>query len=81
MRSSLLNAPYFQNDPVQKFTIEKVVPVGRTLAAAATGTFPLLNEIDGDGFLATLTQKILQGHDPKVAADQAQTYLIGLINK
>ncbi len=81
VRSSLLNAPYFQNDPVQKFTIEKVVPVGRTLAAAATGTFPLLNEIDGDGFLATLTQKILQGHDPKVAADQAQTYLIGLINK
>ena len=80
-RASMLKDAYFQNNPILKYTADNYIPIGKSLGAAASGTFPQLNVVDGDGFLNSLAQRILQGEDPKGPAQDAQVYLKGIMNK
>ncbi len=51
------------------------------MSATAGGTFPAMNEVDGDGFLRTLVQKIWQGQSVADAAQEAQAHLEELLKK
>ena len=66
---------YFQNAPNLAFTIEHYLPVAKPMSAQAGGTFPKLNEIDGDGFLNSLVQEIWQGKPAADAVAPAQAHL------
>lgn len=81
VRASLLKDPYFQNNPILKYTADNYIPIGKSLGAAASGTFPQLNVVDGDGFLNSLAQRIFQGEDPQGPAQDAQAYLKGIMSK
>lgn len=72
-RQSIQADAYFQDNPAVKYIIDTYLPVSKTMAAASTGTFPQLNEIDGDGFLMSLVQSIWQGQPlgDNLAAAQA----------
>lgn len=60
-RLSIQADPYFQGNPNVKYVIDTYLPIAKTMSAAVGGTFPQLNEIDGDGFLMSLVQSIWQG--------------------
>lgn len=60
-RQSIQADAYFQDNPNVKYIIDTYLPVSKTMSAAVGGTFPQLNEIDGDGFLMSLMQSIWQG--------------------
>ena len=81
VRASFLKDAYFQNNSILKFTIENYIPVAKSMGAAATGTFPQLNEVDGDGFLNSLAQRIWQGENPQAPAADAQSSLEGIMGK
>lgn len=74
-RKSISADAYFQGNPNVKYVLDTYLPVAKTMAAAVGGTFPALNEIDGDGFLMSLVQAIWQGQPIEGAAAGAQAHL------
>ncbi|SCM74983.1 Extracellular solute-binding protein family 1 [uncultured Pleomorphomonas sp.] len=73
--------PYFQGRKHVAYIIDNYLPVARPMSAVAGGTFPAMNEVDGDGFLRTLVQKIWQGQSAVDAAREAQAHLEELLKK
>lgn len=71
---------FTQNDQM-RFVIQTYLPVIQPMSATAGGTFPQLNEIDGDGFLMSLMQKIWQGQPVKDAVKPAQDHLSEIMSK
>jgi multiple sugar transport system substrate-binding protein len=63
VRASIAADPHFQANPITRGVMESYVPIGKTLATRAVGTFPKLHEIDGDGTLVTLAQQVFQGRE------------------
>jgi multiple sugar transport system substrate-binding protein len=55
------------------------VPIAKTTATHATGIFPKLNDVEGEGALQTLSQSLLQGKDVdgsvKTAADRLRSIM------
>jgi multiple sugar transport system substrate-binding protein len=51
------------------------------MASTASGTFPELNEIDGDGFLMSMVQQIWQGVPTADAVAPAQAHLEEIMAK
>lgn len=80
-RLSQLTDPAFAKSAQVKQVIEQYVPVGKSIAAQAEGTFPQLNEIDGDGFLMSMVQKIWQGAPVAEAVQPAQDHLVEIMTK
>ncbi len=78
-RKSFAADPYFQENPETKFILENYVPIGKTTATHATGIFPKLNDVEGEGALQTLSQSLLQGKDVetsvKTAADRLKSIM------
>lgn len=74
-RQSIQNDAYFQDNPNVKYIIDTYLPVSKTMSAAVGGTFPQLNEIDGDGFLMSLMQSIWQGQPLGDNLNAAQSHL------
>jgi multiple sugar transport system substrate-binding protein len=74
-RQSIQNNAYFQDNPNVKYIIDTYLPVSKTMSAAVGGTFPQLNEIDGDGFLMSLMQSIWQGQPLGDNLNAAQSHL------
>lgn len=72
-RLSIAADGHFQNNPNVKYVMDNVMPIAKPMSAAVGGTFPQLNEIDGDGFLRALSQAIWQGQplEDNLAAAQA----------
>jgi len=60
-RKDLLKNAYFQNNLKYKYAIDVFAPIAKTIAAQKGGTFPQLNEIDGDSGLQTMMQQLWQG--------------------
>ena len=60
-RKAILQDAYFQNNPNYKYAIEVFAPIAKTIAAQKGGTFPELNEVDGDAAFSTLIQQLWQG--------------------
>lgn len=75
VRNSFLADPFYTDVPQMKDVIDLYIPVGKSMASAATGTFPQLNEIDGDGFLMSMIQQIWQGVPAAEAVAPAQAHL------
>lgn len=74
-RQSIQADAYFQDNPSVKYIIDTYLPVSKTMSAAVGGTFPQLNEIDGDGFLMSLMQSIWQGQPLGDNLAAAQSHL------
>jgi multiple sugar transport system substrate-binding protein len=77
----------YQKDPAVsgneqvKAVLDLYLPVAKTMAAATSGSFPQLNEIDGDGFLMSMVQQIWQGVPAAQAAQPAQDHLAEIMAK
>jgi multiple sugar transport system substrate-binding protein len=74
-RQSIAKNPYFTGDPDIKFVLDNYMTGARTLSQMKGGTFPVLNTIDGDGFLWSLVQAIWQGQPLEGPLDTAQSHL------
>jgi multiple sugar transport system substrate-binding protein len=74
-RASIAGDPYFQNDTTRKTILETYVPLGRTTATHASGIFPKLNSVEGEGMMQTLAQELLQGKEVAAAATKAEARL------
>ncbi len=73
--------PYVQAQPHVQFSIENYLPVAKTTSAELGGTFPALNEIEGDGFLSAFVQQLWQGQPPDEIMATAQAHLIEIMEK
>jgi len=62
-RKSFAADPFFQGNAETKFILDTYVPIAKTTATHATGIFPKLNDVEGEGVLQTLAQTLLQGKD------------------
>ncbi|SFU17112.1 sugar ABC transporter substrate-binding protein [Mesorhizobium sp. YR577] len=80
-RQSIASNPYFTNDPDIKFVLDNYMTGAKTLSQIKGGTFPLLNTIDGDGFLWSLVQSIWQGQPLEAPLDSAQSHLEEVLGK
>ncbi len=79
-RISHQQAPYTAgNENIQK-VLDLYVPNARIIGAQAPGTFPELNEIEGDGFLVSIIQRVMQGEDPAKLAEEVQEHLEEVMN-
>jgi multiple sugar transport system substrate-binding protein len=78
-RKSFVADPYFQGNAETMFILNNYVPVAKTTATHATGIFPKLNDVEGEGALQSLAQSLLQGNDVnssvKKAADRLKSVL------
>ena len=81
VRQSFLKDAYFKDNTDINTAVAKYVPIAKPMSAPVGGTFPQLNAIDGDGFLASMGQQLWQGIDPAKAAAQAQAHLVELMAK
>ncbi|KQT01677.1 ABC transporter substrate-binding protein [Rhizobium sp. Leaf391] len=80
-RQSFQEDPFFSNNAQLNEVIKTYLPVAKPLSATAGGTFPQLNEVEGDGFLTTLVQKIWQGQPAADAVQPAQERLQEIMDK
>jgi multiple sugar transport system substrate-binding protein len=80
-RQSIASNPYFTNDPDIKFVQDNYLKGAKTLSQAKGGTFPVLNTIDGDGFLWSLVQSIWQGKPLEAPLATAQSHLEEVLGK
>jgi len=78
-RKSFTADPYFQDNAVTKSILENYLPIGKSFATHATGIFPKLNDVEGEGVLQALMQSLLQGKgvdsSVKAAADRLNSIL------
>jgi multiple sugar transport system substrate-binding protein len=63
VRQSFTNEAYFQENASVTKVLNEWVPIGKGTGEKAEGIFPVLNEVEGEGVLQTLTQDLLQGKD------------------
>lgn len=81
VRKSFAADPYFQGNPETRFILENYVPVGKTTATHATEIFPKLNEVEGEGVMQTLMQKLLQGQDVNASVKAASSRLESIMEE
>ena len=78
-RKSFAADPFFQGNAETKFILDTYVPIAKTTATHATGIFPKLNDVEGEGVLQTLAQTLLQGKDVdasvKTAAERLKSIM------
>jgi multiple sugar transport system substrate-binding protein len=74
-RVSFQQDPYFTENDQVSFVIKNYLPIVKPMSATAGGTFPQLNEIDGDGFMMSLVQKLWQGQPAGEVVTPAQDHL------
>jgi multiple sugar transport system substrate-binding protein len=72
---AFLQDPYFQNNPNYKYAIDVFAPIAKTIAAQKGGSFPELNEVDGDAAFSTLIQQLWQGKPLSEIVPPAQARL------
>jgi multiple sugar transport system substrate-binding protein len=61
VRKSIASDPYFTNNAALAEIIKEYVPIGKTTATAATGIFPALNDLEGEGSFQAFAQQLWQG--------------------
>lgn len=81
VRLSFQQDTFFTSVPQLKVVFDEYLKITKSMASSAEGTFPQLNEIDGDGFLLSMVQSIWQGVSAEEAAAPAQTHLEEIMAK
>jgi multiple sugar transport system substrate-binding protein len=71
-RQSFLADPFFQDNATAKYVVDNYLPIGQHIGANYPGFFPALNEIEGEGFMQTLAQDLLQGKDLMQSVNRAK---------
>jgi multiple sugar transport system substrate-binding protein len=71
-RSSFLEDPHFQANVLLSAIIENNLPIGQHVGAKYSSFFPELNEVEGEGFMQTLVQDLLQGKDVMESVEKAK---------
>jgi multiple sugar transport system substrate-binding protein len=75
VRISFTQDPYITENETRSYVFENYIPIGKTTGYAATGIFPALNELEGEGVMHTLVQDLLQGNDFQASIDKAKARL------
>ena len=70
-RKSFLDDPHFQDNTLMASIIKEYLPIGKYVGAQYPSFFPALNEVEGEGFMQTLTQDLLQGKDMTASLETA----------
>jgi multiple sugar transport system substrate-binding protein len=78
-RASIAEDVYFRDNALRRYIIENYLPIGRTMATHATGVFPKLNTVDGEGTLHVLAQQIFQKRDVGQAMAEAERRLTDVL--
>ncbi|MBV9488606.1 MAG: sugar ABC transporter substrate-binding protein [Verrucomicrobia bacterium] len=81
VRKSFAADPYFQGNAETRFILENYVPIGKTTATHAAEIFPKLNEVEGEGVMQTLMQKLLQGQDVTASVKAAASRLDSIMEE
>jgi multiple sugar transport system substrate-binding protein len=71
-RKSFTQDPYWQNDPNLKLISEKYLPILKTTGSKYPSGFPELNQIEGDGSMTQLVQKLISGKPAKESMQEAE---------
>lgn len=74
-RKSVTQDPYWQNDPNLKLIAEKYLPIVKWTGSKYPSGFPELNQIEGDGSMTQLVQKILSGKPVEEAMQETNVKL------
>lgn len=80
VRASIRKDPYFVNNQIDNIFATEYLPVARALYAKANQSFPQLNAVEGDGFLAKLSQQTWQGKPVTDTLPAAQQRLEQILN-
>jgi multiple sugar transport system substrate-binding protein len=80
-RQSIAADPYFSDNPNRSYIIANYIPMGKTTATKATGIFPALNEVEGEGVMQTMIQEIWQGKDLNGVIDKAEARLKDIVKE
>ncbi len=70
-RQSFVADPFFQENPNTAMIIDEYIPVAQAIGAKYPSIFPELNVLDGEGFMQTLVQDLLQGKDLMASVEKA----------
>ena len=79
VRQSFTANPHFQDNANLAKVINNWVPVGKGTAERAQGIYPVLNEVEGEGVLMTLTQDLLQGKSVTESLQIAESRLQAIV--
>ena len=78
-RKSISSNEYFTaNEPVN-YVIANYVPVGKTTATHASGIFPALNDVEGEGVMQSFVQQLWQGEELGTILDTAEGRLKSIL--
>ena len=80
VRASIRKDPYFVNNEVDNIFANEYLPVAKALYSKAGQSFPQLNAVEGDGFLAKLSQQTWQGKPVTETLPAAQQRLEQILN-
>jgi multiple sugar transport system substrate-binding protein len=62
-RQSIAAHEYFTSNEPLNYIIANYVPTGRTTATHASGIFPALNDVEGEGVMQSFAQELWQGQE------------------
>jgi multiple sugar transport system substrate-binding protein len=75
VRKSIAQDDYFRRSDTRYDVLTEYIPIGHVTADHASGIFPQLNELEGDGVMQDLIQDILQKKNLDAAIGRAQARL------
>jgi len=78
-RKSISSDAYFTSNEPINYVIANYVPVGKTTATHASGIFPALNDVEGEGVMQSFAQELWQGQDLNAILDTAEGRLKSIL--
>jgi multiple sugar transport system substrate-binding protein len=80
-RKSIADQEYFTSNEPLAFVIANYVPMGKTTATHASGIFPALNDVEGEGVMQSFVQELWQGQDLDAILDTAEARLRSILKE
>jgi multiple sugar transport system substrate-binding protein len=78
-RKSISADAYFTNNQPLSYVIASYIPTGKTTATNASGIFPALNDLEGEGVMQSFAQELWQGKDLNSILDTAEARLKSVV--
>ncbi|BCP52369.1 sugar-binding protein [Kaistia sp. 32K] len=80
VRASIRKDPFFTESPITTMYADQYLPVAKPIYNKAKQSFPELNAVEGDGFIAKTVQQIWQGKPVDQLLPAAQQRLEAIVN-
>jgi multiple sugar transport system substrate-binding protein len=80
-RLSIAQDEYFTSNEPLNYVIANYVPTGKTTATHASGIFPALNDVEGEGVMQSFVQELWQGQELEAILDTAEGRLRSILGE